>query len=93
MARRSSLKDASPSADGVVLFGATGDLAAKKLYPALYGLGEDERVDIPVIGVSSSDWSDEQLRERARESIEAAVDDVEAKVLDRLLGRLTLPVR
>ena len=89
MAGRSAMKDASPSADGVVLFGATGDLAAKKLYPALYGLGEDERVDIPVIGVSSSDWSDEQLRDRARESIEAAVDDVDAKVLDRLLDRLT----
>jgi glucose-6-phosphate 1-dehydrogenase len=86
---RSSVKDASPSADGVVLFGATGDLAAKKLYPALYGLGEDERIDIPVIGVSSSDWSDEQLRDRARESVEAVVDDPDAEVLDRLLQRLT----
>jgi glucose-6-phosphate 1-dehydrogenase len=86
---RSAAKDVSSSADGIVLFGATGDLAAKKLYPALYGLGEDGRVDVPVVGVSSSEWDDEQLRRRCRESVEAAIDDVDETVLGRLLERLT----
>jgi len=75
--------------DGLILFGATGDLAAKKLFPALYEMEEGERLDVPVIGVSSSNWTDEDLRQRARESVEAAVDDVDGEVLDRLCGRLS----
>lgn len=74
--------------DGLVLFGATGDLAAKKIYPALYNIEAERRLG-PVIGVSSSAWSDDDLRGRARESIEARVDDVDAEVLDRLCGGLT----
>ncbi|HEU5150513.1 MAG TPA: glucose-6-phosphate dehydrogenase [Iamia sp.] len=74
--------------DGLVLFGATGDLAAKKLFPALYEIEADGRLG-PVIGVSSSDWSDDQLHERARQSIEAKVDDVDGAVLDRLCGHLS----
>jgi glucose-6-phosphate 1-dehydrogenase len=88
---RSASKDVSATADGLVLFGATGDLAAKKLYPALYWLSADDRVDMPVIGVSSSTWTDDDLRQRARESVVQALDDDEPDrtVLDRLLGRLT----
>jgi glucose-6-phosphate 1-dehydrogenase len=86
---RSAAKDVAPSADGIVLFGATGDLAAKKLYPALYALAVDERVEVPVIGVSSSEWTDEQMRERARASIEPAFDHVDEGALSRLLDRLT----
>jgi glucose-6-phosphate 1-dehydrogenase len=86
---RSSLKDATTSADGVVLFGATGDLAAKKLYPALYELAADDQLEVPVVGVSSSDWTDEQMRDRCRESVEAAADDVDEGVLGALLDRLT----
>ncbi|NLV54527.1 MAG: glucose-6-phosphate dehydrogenase [Acidimicrobiales bacterium] len=74
--------------DGVVLFGATGDLAAKKLFPALYRIEEDGRLG-PVIGVATSDWSDDDLRARARESVTARIDEVDAEVLDRLCGRLT----
>jgi glucose-6-phosphate 1-dehydrogenase len=86
---RSASKDASPSADGIVLFGATGDLAAKKLYPALYGLGEDERITVPVIGVSSSEWTDQQMRDRCREAVTAATDEVDESVLGALVERLT----
>ena len=74
--------------DGLVLFGATGDLAAKKLYPALYNIEAADRLG-PVIGVSSSPWSDDELRERARESVRAREDAVDDEVLDRLVSRLT----
>ncbi len=79
---------AEPRCDGLVLFGATGDLAAKKIFPALYHIEEDGRLG-PVIGVSSSDWSDQQLHERAAESVAAKVDPVDADVMDRLCAHLS----
>jgi glucose-6-phosphate 1-dehydrogenase len=68
---------ADRSTDALVLFGATGDLAAKKIFPALYRLAQRGRLGVPVVGVASSDWSDDDLRERAREAIEerGAVDE------------------
>ena len=48
--------------DALVLFGITGDLAHKKLYGALAGLEAAGALDVPVIGVASSDWDDEKLR-------------------------------
>ncbi|MGH9139372.1 MAG: glucose-6-phosphate dehydrogenase [Acidimicrobiales bacterium] len=57
--------------DALVLFGATGDLARKKLFPAVYDMERDGLLDgAPVIGVASSDWTDDDLRQRARESIQ-----------------------
>jgi glucose-6-phosphate 1-dehydrogenase len=79
---------AAERCDGVVLFGATGDLAAKKLYPALYHIEAAGRLG-PVIGVSSSPWSDDELRERARSSIAERVEDVDPSALDALCGNLT----
>ncbi|HSP05215.1 MAG TPA: glucose-6-phosphate dehydrogenase [Acidimicrobiales bacterium] len=75
--------------DAVVLFGATGDLAKKKLFPALYQMIVDGSLDdgVPVIGVSSSDWSDDDLRERIAESVEDQVDDVDADALSSLQQR------
>ncbi len=82
-------RDKVERCDGVVLFGATGDLAAKKLYPALYHIESDGELG-PVIGVSSSDWSDDDLRDRARSSIAERVDgEVDDDVVDRLCGRLS----
>ena len=52
-------------ADALVLFGATGDLAKRKLFPALYDLERHGELDIPVIGVARSDWTDEAFRENA----------------------------
>ncbi len=75
-------------ADGLVLFGATGDLAAKKIFPALYHIEASGDLGA-VIGVSSSDWSDDQLRERARQSVEAKADEVDRSVLDRLVARMS----
>ena len=73
----------------VVLFGATGDLAAKKIFPALYLLASQGRLDVPVVGVASSALSDDELRDRARAAVAEARHEVDEGVLDELLGRLT----
>jgi glucose-6-phosphate 1-dehydrogenase len=72
-----------------VFFGATGDLAHKKIFPALYRMVKRGTLNVPVIGVAYSGWDVEQLREHARESVAKAdggIDDREA--LDRLLSLL-----
>jgi len=55
--------------DALVFFGATGDLAFKKIFPALHALVKRGQLEVPVIGVGRSDWSDDKLRARARASI------------------------
>jgi glucose-6-phosphate 1-dehydrogenase len=76
------------TADALVLLGITGDLAFKKLFPALYNLTA-RGWDLPVIGVASSEWDDEQLRQRCRDSLEAKKVEVVPRVLQKLLDRLT----
>jgi glucose-6-phosphate 1-dehydrogenase len=63
--------------DALVLFGVTGDLAHKKIFPALYEMAKRGALDVPVIGVASSSWTPAQLRKRAEDGIRAAgkVDD------------------
>ena len=56
-------------ADALVIFGATGDLARKKLHPALFRLAAQGRLRVPVVGVARSAWDDNQLRAYARESV------------------------
>src|SRR3984893_8133762 len=58
-----------PVSDAIVFFGATGDLAYKKIFPALQGLIRDEGLDIPIIGVAKAGWSLDQLKARAKNSI------------------------
>ncbi len=55
--------------DALVFFGVTGDLAYKKIFPALHGMARRGTLDVPVIGVASSDWTRESLIERARASV------------------------
>jgi glucose-6-phosphate 1-dehydrogenase len=55
--------------DALVLFGATGDLARKKIFPAIYRLEVRTGLTLPIVGVASSEWSDDELRHRALESI------------------------
>lgn len=59
-----------PASDALVLFGATGDLAYKKLYPSLQAMVKRGHLDVPVIGVSRAGWNLDQLKARARESVE-----------------------
>jgi len=76
--------------DALVLFGATGDLATRKLLPALYHLTLRRRLEMPVIGVARSDWDDAAFRSHAREAVLAAVPHAEAAVLDALTARIDL---
>ena len=57
-------------ADALVFFGATGDLAYKKIFPSLQAMVKRGHLNVPVIGVAKAGWSIEQLRERARDSLE-----------------------
>ena len=52
--------------DALVLFGATGDLARKQLFPALYRLAARGQLDCPVVGVAATAWNDDELRDHAR---------------------------
>jgi glucose-6-phosphate 1-dehydrogenase len=56
--------------DALVFFGATGDLAYKKIFPSLQAMIKRGTLNVPIIGVSKSGWSLEQLQERARDSLE-----------------------
>jgi glucose-6-phosphate 1-dehydrogenase len=58
-----------PRSDALVFFGATGDLAYKKIFPALQGLVRRGRLEVPVVGVARSGWTREQFIERARASV------------------------
>lgn len=58
------------SSDAFVFFGATGDLAHKKIFPALQAMIRRGKLDMPVIGVGRAGWTLDQLRERARDSLE-----------------------
>ena len=53
-----------------MFFGATGDLAYKEVFPALLGLVQRQRLDVPIIGVAKSGWDLARLRRRARDSVE-----------------------
>ena len=75
----------SAKADCLVLFGATGDLAYKKLYPALHALQQRGKLDIPVIGIAREGWSLEKLRDRIRASLTDAGVPAEDEAAKQLL--------
>ncbi|NMM77311.1 glucose-6-phosphate dehydrogenase [Rhodococcus sp. SRB_17] len=74
--------------DALVLFGATGDLAHKKVLPALYAMHQHGTLTVPVIGVASSPWTLEQLRAHAKNSIEESGADGHPDRLDSFLSLL-----
>jgi glucose-6-phosphate 1-dehydrogenase len=78
----------SASADALVIFGVTGDLAHKMIFPALYAMAKSGDLNLPVIGVASSQWSLAQLRKHAKDSIKQSgrIDDKNA--LDHVLSQL-----
>jgi len=73
--------------DALVFFGATGDLAYKQIFPSIQGLIRDEGLNMPIIGVAKSGWSLDQLRARAKDSLEkhGGVDQNAFKKLAELL--------
>ena len=64
-----STGEATTPSDGLVFFGATGDLAYKKIFPALQSLVSRGRLTVPIVGVAKAGWSLAQLRDRARASV------------------------
>ena len=78
-------------ADALVLFGATGDLARKKLFPAVYHLAAARQLGVPVVGVAVSDWDDTRLRAYATEAVKTAEGGhADGPALDELAGGLAM---
>jgi glucose-6-phosphate 1-dehydrogenase len=75
-------------ADALVFFGATGDLAYKKIFPALYGMARHRHLDVPIVAVAKSGWTLDQLRGRAQDAVEHATPGVDREALARLLRSL-----
>ena len=73
--------------DALVFFGATGDLAYKKIFPALQAMLKRGNLDVPIIGVAKAGWNLDQLRARAKESLErhGGLDRAAFDRLSRLL--------
>ena len=77
----------NPQSDALVFFGATGDLAYKKIFPALQAMVKRGHLDVPVIGVAKAGWNLEQFRARAHDSLEKH-GGVDAAAFDKLSGLL-----
>ena len=73
--------------DALVFFGATGDLAYKQIFPAIQRLIRDEGLNAPIIGVAKSGWNLDQLRARAKDSLEhhGGIDQAAFKKMNELL--------
>lgn len=78
----------APRSDALAFFGASGDLAYKKIFPALHAMARRGNLQFPVIGVAKSGWNLDQLRARARESIEKHGGGVNEQAFGRLIERL-----
>src|SRR5690348_11573195 len=74
--------------DALVLFGAMGDLAHKKIFPALYHMVQHGRLDVPVIGVARAGRTNEHLKERVRDSIKQQGGEVDQEAVAKLLKLL-----
>jgi glucose-6-phosphate 1-dehydrogenase len=77
----------SEHSDALVFFGATGDLAYKKIFPALQAMVKRGHLDVPVIGVAKAGWGIDELRARARDSLKqhGVLDSPASDKLSRLL--------
>ncbi len=75
-------------ADALVLFGAMGDLAHKKIFPALYHMVQHGHLDVPVIGVARAGRTNEHLKERVRDSIQQQGGEIDQEALAKLLKLL-----
>jgi glucose-6-phosphate 1-dehydrogenase len=78
----------STSADALVIFGVTGDLAHKMIFPALYAMARRGVLDVPVVGVASSKWSLADLHNRATDSIMESGKMDDRGALNKLLSSL-----
>lgn len=88
--QRSDPSSATLKSDCLVLFGATGDLARKKLYSSLYRLTARERLNIPVVGVALTDWDSKRFRDHVRHAVSETVEGADEAVVDDLCQRISL---
>jgi glucose-6-phosphate 1-dehydrogenase len=79
----------APHSDALVLFGATGDLAHKKTFPALYALSKRGGLKVPVIGVAAPKWSLADLRDHVKDSITRTGQIDDQTALDHLMSSLS----
>jgi glucose-6-phosphate 1-dehydrogenase len=77
-----------PDSDALVFFGATGDLAYKKIFPSLQAMIKHGHLNVPVIGVAKAGWNIDQLQARARDSIEKHGGGLDPAAFDKLCGLL-----
>ena len=80
--------NAKKPSDALVFFGATGDLAYKKIFPALQSMVRRGNLKVPVIGVAKSGWTIEQFRDRARDSLAKNAGGVDEQAWPKLLELL-----
>ena len=78
--------DRPAPSDALVLFGVTGDLAHKMIFPALYAMVKRGVLTVPVVGVASTPWTVADLRRRATESLAQSGVPVERRTMQRLLA-------
>lgn len=78
----------STISDALVFFGATGDLAYKKIFPAMQTLVQNGSLSVPVIGVARAGWNLEQLRNRARDSLVHSGDGIDENAFETLMKLL-----
>jgi glucose-6-phosphate 1-dehydrogenase len=75
--------------DACVVFGVTGDLAHKMIFPALYALVKQGALNVPIVGVASSKWSLEELQSRVKDSINCTSGIDDTRALDKLLSQFS----
>src|ERR1700731_482729 len=80
-------EDSAP-ADALVLFGAMGDLAHKKIFPALYHMVQRGHLNVPVIGLARAEGTDERLKERVRDSVRQQGGEINQEALAKLFTLL-----
>src|SRR6188768_2263866 len=80
--------DAKP-ADVLVIFGITGDLAKVMTFHSLYRLERRGLLNCPIVGVAGDDWTVEQLKQRARDSIVGTGETLDDEVFERFAARLS----
>jgi len=78
----------APAADALVFYGATGDLAHKKIFPALQRMIRRGALDVPVVGVAKAGWNLDQLRARAKDSLEKHGGGVDPAAFQKLVSLL-----
>jgi len=78
-----------PKSDALVFFGATGDLAYKKIFPALQAMVKRGTLNVPVIGVAKANWNLDQLKARARDSLEKHGGGADPQAFGKLAALLS----